>query len=525
MWSASIAFAVLLVVSVLLLVASSLLSGNLSVLALSPGTALNTLSNAAEVVAGVLAIAITVVAIVVELASTRYTHRITMLFVREPVNILVMSFFVITTVQCVWVAATLGGEAMAPGQVDSSPALLLTLGMVTVCLLALLPYFGFVLSFISPLNVIQRLQRNVTLQLRDITPGNVERRQADVLEAIEEIEDVARSAIEHSDRSIATGGINALAELMLDYVSVKPRLPKELLAVTDTIVRNTDFVSMSPMVIEDVHTSGSWVEVKIFRQYQTLFTSSLNRARDVCSLIALNTRRIAEHGVDGELDMLLGLTIRFFNSFLRAAINSGDLRTGYYLLNQYRLLAEGLLRRGLPRRVPEIAEHFRYYGTISYNKGQPFLLEAVAYDLTQLILCALDCGHGDVDLLLGLLLEVDRESKSDAQEESLLGVRRAQVQLAVRFLAAGEFERVDRICADLATESRHRLIEVRDELMAEDRLHFWEFTDRGINFAYTAPEHRRLLPKLFERLGIGAGDEIRVSVRIPRVATVDDEPI
>ena len=51
-----------------------------------PVSAQNTLGSAGEVVAAVLAIAITVVAIIVELASNRYTHRITELFVREPIN-------------------------------------------------------------------------------------------------------------------------------------------------------------------------------------------------------------------------------------------------------------------------------------------------------------------------------------------------------------------------------------------------------------------------------------------------------
>jgi len=40
----------------------------------------------------VLAILITVVAIVVELAATRYTHSITQLFVRDRVNQAVMAF-------------------------------------------------------------------------------------------------------------------------------------------------------------------------------------------------------------------------------------------------------------------------------------------------------------------------------------------------------------------------------------------------------------------------------------------------
>jgi hypothetical protein len=55
---------------------------------LSADRAETLLGVAAQLVAGVLAILITVAAIVVELAANRYTHRITQLFVREPVNFL-----------------------------------------------------------------------------------------------------------------------------------------------------------------------------------------------------------------------------------------------------------------------------------------------------------------------------------------------------------------------------------------------------------------------------------------------------
>ena len=56
-----------------------------------------------------LAILITVVAIVVELAANRYTPRITELFVRDPVNVVVMSSFVITSVLVVWIDLSLYG--------------------------------------------------------------------------------------------------------------------------------------------------------------------------------------------------------------------------------------------------------------------------------------------------------------------------------------------------------------------------------------------------------------------------------
>jgi len=63
------------------------------------------ISSAAELVAGVLAILITVVAIVVELAANRYTHRITQLFIREPLNAAIMGLLVLTTILCLWLSS------------------------------------------------------------------------------------------------------------------------------------------------------------------------------------------------------------------------------------------------------------------------------------------------------------------------------------------------------------------------------------------------------------------------------------
>ena len=37
---------------------------------------------------------------------------------------------------------------------------------------------------------------------------------------------------------------------------------------------------------------------------------------------------------------LVAAVAKFFNTFLRAAINQGDVRAGYHVLYQYRLLAD-----------------------------------------------------------------------------------------------------------------------------------------------------------------------------------------
>ena len=460
---------------------------------LDPMSALDTLSNAAEVVAGVLAIAITVVAIVVQLAATRYTHRITSMFVREPVNVSVISFFVLTTIQCVWVSASVGSAEVA--EKGATTGLVLTLIMVTLCLLILVPYFAFVFVFVSPLNIIDRIRRTAERALGRVG-RDPEKVALHVMEVIENLEDIARGAIDHGDRSIAMGCINALMEFLLEYDERRSEMPDAWYEMTVSIRRNPDFISVTPAVLDDIESTRTWLDVKILRQYQTLFSHSLNDARDICNLIALNTTELALYGL-GKRSGLLQLSLRFLNSFMRASINAKDLRTAYHLMNHYREVAQRLMEAGDEKTTLAVAEYFKYYGQIAFNVGQPFLLEAVTYDLTKVLERAVEIDSPMVDPLLDLLLTVDRESKSEEQEESLLGVRRAQVQLATLFMSLGDDARMKRIQEDMMGERRHRLVMVRDELLGEERQYFWEFNDRGVNFAYLPPERRAFVERFF----------------------------
>jgi hypothetical protein len=124
-------------------------------------------------------------------------------------------------------------------------------------------------------------------------------------------------------------------------------------------------------------------------------------------------------------------------------------------------------------------------------------LEVAAGDLTRLVESSLDGAPSLVDDLLSVVLELDQEIRSETQEESLLGVRKAQLQLATLFAVRGDETRARRVCRDLAGERLPRLERIRRELEAETRPHYWEFTDRGLNFGYLEPERRAQLGKVF----------------------------
>ena len=99
------------------------------------------------------------------------------------------------------------------------------------------------------------------------------------------------------------------------------------------------------------------------------------------------------------------------------------------------------------------------------------------------------------DTLLERLLAVDDEAA-----EHLLGVCRAQMQLATFFLSRGEDDPARRIARNLAVYRGTLLSATRDELEREVSPSYWEINDRGTNFAYLPPERRAKLDAFFAML-------------------------
>ncbi len=496
----------LFAITVALIVAMQLLEGTAAIILADPlqwlrdadlGVLAESSATATGVMLAILGIAITVVAIIVELAANRYNHRITTLFIREPANVIVLCFFVVTTVVCFWATTTLTEappEALLP-----RAGFLLTIVLVVISLLVILPYFAYVLSFVSPLNMIRRIQAAAERAMASAADNFQVAQVEQVNEAVDELHDVVRSAMEHGDRAIAMAGIDTLASLVSRYQEFRPSLPPEWYQISESIENDPDFVSLEPFALAEIEKDATWLEVKVCRQYLLLMVLSGMHMRDISYLIAINTRRIASDAV-AENKPLLQLCIRCFNSYLRNTINTGDQRTSYYLLNQYRLLAEAMSDDRDASIVEEIARHFQFYGQLAFGMGQVFILEVAAYDVMRLLENSARSGSSSLDRLLELLLGFDQEIKLETQEESLLGVRRAQIQAATMFLEMGDTERARQIADDLAGESLERLERVRNQLMSEDRAQFWELTDRGVTFSYLDPQRRQYLDPLFDWL-------------------------
>jgi len=451
----------------------------------------------APVTIAMFGIVVTVVAIIVQLAAGRYAGVVRM-FLRDRVNALALSYYVVLGVFGIWLSAGL--------QTDFVPrtALLAGMGGASLGLLLMLPYFGYVFWFLEPTNLVQRITRGAIATVHSArgtrSEAELHRLQRLILEAMAELSDIASNSISGKDKIIASRAVDGFRDLVLDYLKAKPGLQASWFRIGPLIRGNPDFVAMDPESLDDLDASNNWLEWQALHQYLGLYNEALTAMPDIDYLIAIDSRYLGEAAAETGDEPLVHLILCHFNSYLRATLNARSVRTAYNVLNQYRLLVEGLLQRGEGAQALDAARFMSYYGHVGYDMNLPFVTETVAYDLSTLCQTAHALKSAEEDGILGHFLELDRPLRARQQERALLGVRKAQIKLAAYYLSVGEAARANAIAADMKDEPPERIASLRAELERATSKYFWEITDRGRNFEYMPPAQRACLAQYFATL-------------------------
>jgi predicted membrane protein DUF2254 len=459
----------------------------------------NALGSLSQVIAAVLGIAITVVSIVVQLAATRYTSRVADMFFRDRINLAVMGFFVVACVEALWVSFTVRRDYVPQATIT------VTIVMASGSLLLLVPYFAYVFDFLDPEKVIARIGAETlerATSRKDAHPDaeHTTARQAQALSGLAHLADIAVNALAQKDKVIATDASAALRRLLVEYQTRKGALDADWFAVSAVLRTDPDFVALAADSIDDLASRRTWLEWKGLRQIREVFGAALTTMPEMAHVVAIDTRYVGEAALAAADREVLVLTVKFMNTFLRAALNARDVRTAYNVLNQYRQLAESLLvtRNAWPQAVlVDIAGHFKYYARLAHTSGLAFVTETAAYDMCALCEMASAYEAACHDRLLAVFLEIDKEPETQAEERALRGVRKAQAKLASYYLLHDQPARARRIYEDMASESPERLRSIRDEMLAITSKDFWEAVDRGTNFDYLSDERKQKLREFF----------------------------
>jgi len=452
----------------------------------------------------VLAIVITVVSLLVQLTSERYTG-VAAMFLRDRTNIAVMAYYVISSVFGLATSLSLH-DYFVPRAV-----VLAMMCSAAVGLILMLPYFAYVFRFLAPTNLIARIEGQAT---SDVIASATERDPAAILEgqgpaitALEELTDITSNSISGKDKIIASRAVDAIKDFMVRYLEVKHRAQPEWFKIGDAIRDNPDFVAMDPESLQELGADKTWLEWKALRQYLGIYAEAQSAMPDINYLIAIDTRYIGEAALRHNDRSVVELAFRFMNSYLRAALNARAVRTAYNVMNQYRLLVETMIKSGADDLASEGVRHMIYYGRTSYDMQLSFVTETVAYDVSAL--CEYAHAHrppsasrDDLDdKMLAMFLELDQPLRLKRQETGLQGIRKAQIKLACYYLLVGADDRAKKIALDMAGEDRERLKSIREQLTKVESKKYWEIIDRGRNFEYMPPRQKEQMDRFFAMLG------------------------
>lgn len=456
------------------------------------GMITDALPSLAAMIAAVLGIVITVVSIIVQLSSERYTG-VAQMFLRDRVNVGVMAYFVVACVCGVWLSMSVKSDFVP------RVAIIAMLVFTTFGLVVMLPYFAYVFRFLEPSSIVARIRQQAVATVARATTTRDDRAavalQGEVLAAMEELTDITSNSISGKDKIIASRAVDAIKDFVVGYLEQKGSARPPWFAIGPTIRDNPDFVAMDPESLRDLEARKTWVEWKALRQYLGIYNEAGAAMPDINYLIAIDTRYIGEAAAGRGDREVVRLVFRFLNSYLRATINAKAVRTAYNVLNQYRKLVEAMLKSGDREIAVEAVGHMIYYGRTSYDLQLGFITETVAYDVGTL--CELAHAGGGDDELLAQFLELDQPLRARRQEGGLVGIRKAQVKLACFYLTAGAEDLARRIAEDMRGEPTERLAAIREQLERVESKDFWEIIDRGRNFEFMPVAQRSQMATFF----------------------------
>jgi hypothetical protein len=341
-----------------------------------------------------------------------------------------------------------------------------------------IPYAIYVLDFLNPSTIIRRVRDRVTDALGEIpTEGPFSDSRRRLADRILQLGNVVLRAVDRADRDVALEAIRALDETLVAYAKRKQQLPESWYRV-----ERERFQGRSLEAIALLHQERTWVEHKTLSQLYLAYEAALAKMPDAVSAIALINGRVGLRASAVGDDAVLVASIRFFNTFVRAAIAKKDVHAVFDVLHEYRSLAIDLLATRA-EHVVDIACYFRYYAGLARGAGLGFIHELAAADFAAVVREAYERESSVAPRLFDEFVVLCEQGhgtrfvKAEAMLHAILEFlgRTDECERLRTLIATAEIEELRAAMVDIAT--------------TEDPM-FWEVTDRQVNLDFV-PESGR----------------------------------
>ena len=433
-----------------------------------------------------LSIVIVAVMFGIQGTSSRYSPRIIGIFTRNALNALVLGFALASILYTFLVRS----EVTLTYTPKLSVGVAVLLALLNYALL--FPYVGYIFEVMRAETLVAGIMRRATRQLRAEAKKPRNRHQRDALmTSIAQVTDIAFGSIQLGDMPVCVMSIEVLGQFIArDYMTLKKKFSPEWFKVG-----HADLPGASDQILAEVNRAGTWFPYSIMSFFVDMVGLTPLHRKEAVHAIAVATRHVGVAAIDVGDSEAAELCLRFFNTYLRTAINRSAPTFASGIMNEYRRFAIGALE-WRPDLAVEAAAHLLRYGRHFDEAGMPAIFGAAAEDVADL---AIEAQARDPEvsrrlarLLVGNLLDLI----PNAKPIGLNGLFKGVAKLTFWAMASDDRDVARVLVEGIAAAPPDFVDAALDRMESLHQGLFWEVNERVIAFDWVEQPLREQIPKL-----------------------------
>jgi len=433
-----------------------------------------------------LSIVILVVVFGIQMTSSRYSPRIIGLFTTNPLNAIVLGFALASILYTFLVR----GE-VKPNYVPMwSVAAAVVLGIVNFAIV--FPYIGYIFAVMRAETLVNSIRGKARRHLAMAVAGkSIEKCRNDLLTDMNQVTDIALGSVQLGDMPVCLLTIGVLGEfLAMDYSKVKKGFGPQWFQIG-----HAELPGDSDQIVAEVNRAHTWVEYTVLSSFVHLVGLTPAHRKEAVHAIAVATRDIGLAAIERGDPEVAELSVRFFNTYLRAALNQAAPTFASSTMNEYRRLAIGALE-WRPDLSVEAANHLLRYGRHFDEAGMPAIFGAAAEDVADL---AIEARSRDPEVTRRLALLLVRnllELIPNARPIGLNGLFKAVAKLTFWAMAADSKDVAHILVEGIAAAPPDFVDAALDRMEVMQNGLFWEVNERVVAFDWVEEPLRAEIPRL-----------------------------
>lgn len=433
-----------------------------------------------------LSIVIVSVVFGIQTTSSRYSPRIMGIFTRNPLNALVLSFALASILYTFLVRA----EVKVNYVPTWSLALAVVLALINFAIL--LPYVGYIFEVMRAETLVSSIMRRARRELKAALEGKQSRRhRGELMTSVAQVTDIAFGSIQLGDVPICVLSIEVLGQLLAeDYLPIKKGFKPDWFKVG-----HAELPGASDQILAEVNRAGTWFTYTIMSSFVDMIGLTPVHRKEAVHAIAVATRNVGLAAIQAGDSEVAELCVRFFNTYLRAAINQSAPTFASAIMNEYRRLAIGSLE-WRPDLAVEAAAHLLRYGRHFDQAGMPAIFGAAAEDVADL---AIEARARDPEVTHRLALLMVRNLLDlipNARPIGLNGLFKGVAKLTFWAMASDQKDVAHVLVEGIAAAPPEFVDAALDRMESMQNGLFWEVNERVIAFDWVEQPLRAVIPRL-----------------------------